>query len=277
MKLSVITINFNNAAGLRKTMESLFNQSFTDYEYIIIDGGSTDDSVDVIGEYAVRINYWVSEADKGIFNAMNKGILNANGEYLLFLNSGDWLADNTILEKVFACEPIADIIYGDVLYIYPEGTIKFYPSLRENELTMANFNRNNRATISHPSSFIKRELFKNNLYDESYKIIADIKFFIEQIIMQNASAQYIPLVISNFSVDGLSSNPDSWAATIKERERIFHEFLPERVLKDYELIYQFRDSSLLKHMPFLNNTTGFQVVVSKVVGFMIWVYKLLRM
>jgi glycosyltransferase involved in cell wall biosynthesis len=89
MKLSVITINYNNAIGLRKTIESVVNQTFRDYEYIIIDGGSTDGSVDVIKEYADKIDYWVSEPDKGIYNAMNKGVAAAHGEYTNFLNSGD--------------------------------------------------------------------------------------------------------------------------------------------------------------------------------------------
>ena len=89
MKLSVITINFNNRDGLRKTIESVVNQTYNDFEYIIIDGGSTDGSVDVIKEYADRIDYWVSEPDKGIYNAMNKGIDVAKGEYCIFMNSGD--------------------------------------------------------------------------------------------------------------------------------------------------------------------------------------------
>ena len=111
-KLSIITINLNNAAGLRKTIESVVNQTFTDYEYLIIDGGSTDGSVEVIKEFADKITYWVSEPDKGIYNAMNKGILKARGEYLQFLNSGDWLVDNEVLFRVFSLNHFEDILYG---------------------------------------------------------------------------------------------------------------------------------------------------------------------
>ena len=186
------------------------------------------------------------------------------------------MADNTILSKVFSEKSTADIIYGDCKYVYPDGKSRIYNSLREDELTMANFNTNSRATISHPSSFIRTKLFENNLYDENYEIIADIKFFIEQIIFRNCTAKHFPFVIANFSVDGLSSNPANWSATIKERERIFKELLPARVLRDYELIYQFRDSPLLKYMPLLNKTTGFHKLVSKVVGFLIWTSKLFR-
>ena len=100
MKLSVITINLNDAEGLQKTLRSVWErQSFTDFEHIVIDGASTDGSVEVIKKYADKLAYWVSEPDKGIYSAMNKGIVRARGEYLLFINSGDWLADD-VLAKV---------------------------------------------------------------------------------------------------------------------------------------------------------------------------------
>jgi acetyltransferase-like isoleucine patch superfamily enzyme len=133
MKLSIITINRNNAAGLRKTIESVVSQTYTDFEYIIIDGASTDDSVNIIKEYAEATLpcgeglgerlYWVSEPDKGIYNAMNKGILKANGEYCLFLNSGDWLYDNDVLNDVFSISPTEDIVYGNDVFIGANVTI----------------------------------------------------------------------------------------------------------------------------------------------------------
>ena len=113
-KLSIITINRNNSAGLHKTIESVVSQTFTDYEYIIIDGASTDGSVDIIKQYANKITSWVSEPDKGIYNAMNKGILKATGEYLLFLNSGDSLHTYNVLNEIFRKEINSKIILGDV-------------------------------------------------------------------------------------------------------------------------------------------------------------------
>ena len=98
-KLSIITVNLNNAAGLQKTIESVINQTFTDYEFIIIDGGSTDSSLEIIKQYANKITYWVSEPDNGIYNGMNKGIGQADGEYCFFLNSGDWMIENNTLYK----------------------------------------------------------------------------------------------------------------------------------------------------------------------------------
>ena len=101
MKLSIITINFNDAKGLEKTIQSVINQTYKDFEYIVVDGASTDGSVDVIKKYSNKLTHWVSEPDTGIYNAMNKGTRMASGEYCLYLNSGDFLADNDVLEKAF--------------------------------------------------------------------------------------------------------------------------------------------------------------------------------
>ena len=121
MKYSIITINLNNSAGLRKTIESVVNQTFQDFEYIIIDGGSTDGSVDIIKEYSSRIDYWVSEPDRGIYNAMNKGIVQAHGDYINFMNSGDCFSKNTILEEIYA-DLSFDFVFGKARTI-PNNTI----------------------------------------------------------------------------------------------------------------------------------------------------------
>ena len=117
MKLSIITINYNNAIGLKKTIESLIEQSYQEYEYIVIDGGSDDGSKEVIWESLRYVSSWCSEKDTGVYNAMNKGIMRATGEYLLFLNSGDYLYDSTVLEDVTSTLSGEDIIYGDLLYV----------------------------------------------------------------------------------------------------------------------------------------------------------------
>jgi glycosyltransferase involved in cell wall biosynthesis len=209
-KLSIITVNLNNAEGLRKTIESVVNQTFTDFEYIIIDGGSTDGSVDIIKQYAnatlpcgewlgERL-YWVSEPDKGIYNAMNKGILQAKGEYCLFLNSGDWLFDNLILTEVFKENLREDIIYGD-LYCFNEKGDKtlWIPS---NKWTFRTFLYD---AIPHPACFIKRQLFLEiSLYDETLTIISDWAFFITAIIIHNKSYIHLPYCISNFEAGGIS-------------------------------------------------------------------------
>ena len=128
MKYSIITINYNNKDGLEKTILSVINQTCQDFEYIIIDGGSTDGSVDVIKKYADRIDYWVSEPDKGIYNAMNKGIIKAKGEYLNFMNSGDCFYDNEVLSNVYQNGMCSEMIVGKD-YHFDEKTEKDFSSI----------------------------------------------------------------------------------------------------------------------------------------------------
>src|SRR5687768_8039033 len=116
MKVSIITINLNNAADLKLTIESILNQTYKDFEFIIIDGGSTDGSLDLIKQNEDKITSWISEKDKGIFNAMNKGILKATGEYLIMLNAGDLFHDPKVLQDIFEGKNhTEDILYGNAL------------------------------------------------------------------------------------------------------------------------------------------------------------------
>lgn len=201
-QLSIITINRNDAQGLEKTLESIWKkQSFKDFEHIIIDGASTDNSINIIKKYASHLSYWVSEPDKGIYNAMNKGIIKAKGNYLLFLNSGDWL-ENDILARVFKENFTEDIVYAD-LYQYRNADdiqISPYPD----KLTLP-FIYN--YSLGHPSTFIKRELFKNMLYEEKYRIISDWAFFITQILLFNRTTKHLNFAVSYFNVYGISSDP----------------------------------------------------------------------
>ena len=113
--LSIITINYNNVLGLKRTLESVTGQSYSNFEYIVIDGGSTDGSKEHILKYSDKISYWISEPDRGIYHAMNKGIAKASGEYLLFMNSGDLFYNNFILNEVIDDISKYDLIYFDIL------------------------------------------------------------------------------------------------------------------------------------------------------------------
>lgn len=133
MKLSIITINYNNKAGLQKTIDSVIGQTWKDYEWIIIDGGSTDGSKELIEQYQQYFAYWCSEPDKGVYNAMNKGIAKAKGEYLNFMNSGDSFVCDSTLMDVFTKEISADIVSGPVmlstgrrLFQYQEDTFQMF-------------------------------------------------------------------------------------------------------------------------------------------------------
>jgi glycosyltransferase involved in cell wall biosynthesis len=225
-KLSIITINFNNADGLKKTIESIASQTFSDFEYIVIDGGSTDGSVEVIEKYSDKITYWVSEKDKGIFNAQNKGIEKANGEYCLFLNSGDYLVNNDVLTDVFKQNHTEDIIYGDMMIDWGNGIIR----LGKMPDTISFFQMVS-DTLWHPVSFIKRQLFEQyGNYDESYKMVADYEFFFRTIIMKNVSTFHIPLPISVYNVEGLSSVSENKTIEKTERRKVLNTYLPGAVV-----------------------------------------------
>lgn len=232
MKLSVITINYNNRDGLRKTIESVVNQTFKDFEYIVIDGGSTDGSVNVIKEYAGRIDYWISEPDKGIYNAMNKGIDVANGGYCLFLNSGDYFIRKSVLDECLPYLDGVDIVtgcvqvsYGDVWYVHKSITLNlFYEG----------------DSLNHPASFIKTCLLKKYHYDESLKIVSDWKFFIQTLIVDCCGLKPIDVIVSVFDANGISSV--NVKRISQERDFVLKEMFPSRLLEDYSMnhTYDFR-------------------------------------
>lgn len=203
MRLTIVTINLNDAKGLQKTLSSVWErQSFSDFEHIVIDGGSTDGSVEVIRQYADKLAYWVSEPDKGIYSAMNKGIVRAKGEYLLFINSGDWLADD-VLAKVFSEPMVDDIVYGNFTYVKRDGALQ--PVEYKRPLTYIDLLL---YSIGHPSSFIKRRLFDGGLYNEEFRVVSDWAFFVEQIIKNECSVKRIDLNIAFFNDYGISSKPE---------------------------------------------------------------------
>jgi glycosyltransferase involved in cell wall biosynthesis len=227
-KLSVITINRNNAAGLRKTIESVISQTFINYEYIIIDGGSTDGSVDIIKQYADKITYWVSEPDTGIYNAMNKGIKVAKGEYLQFLNSGDWLYSNTVLDDVFKLDRTEDILYGSEILYYQDHRcfIKTYPT----QLTGYFFYV---GSLSHQATFHKATLF-DALYSENYKIVSDWEFYIQKVIISNCSTYYLDKIIIYFDMTGISQIQTFETLQNNERKSVLEKYFPNRIMADYE-------------------------------------------
>ncbi len=226
MKLSVITINRNNANGLDKTIQSVINQSYEDFEYIVIDGNSTDHSINIIKKYNSNINYWVSETDKGIYNAMNKGIAKANGNYVLFLNSGDYLVNNDVLKSVFEKQQTADIIYGNMQIDWGNG--KITSGKMPDKIT---FKQMYIDTLWHPVSFIKKTLFdKYGLYNETYKVVADYDFFFKVIIINNVTTYHINVDIAMYNLNGLSSLPENKALEQAERRKVIESYLPQSII-----------------------------------------------
>nr|WP_315234326.1 glycosyltransferase family 2 protein [uncultured Flavobacterium sp.] len=240
-KLSIITINYNNLAGLQRTVESVINQTWKEFEYIVIDGGSTDGSLAFIESQSDNIHYWVSEPDKGIYNAMNKGIAKASGEYLLFLNSGDDLNDLKVLEENHFHLLEKDIIYFDINVI-GDGIffVKKCPAIMT-------FSYLYHETLPHQSTFIRKELFKKiGYYDEDIKIVSDWKFFIIALIKHNATYKHVDAVISTFYLDGISFFEDY----SNDRRQVLNEYFSEYV-SDYDELFNNRNE-LVKHQNYLN-------------------------
>ena len=293
MKLSIITITYNNAEGLYRTIQSVQSQTFRDFEHIIVDGGSTDDSVEVIREYADKlaspksspkgrdfntadysslpfgagagVGYqvrWISEPDKGIYNAMNKGIeialgrrvVNAfnrselvedknkgikmaNGEYLLFLNSGDYLVDVDTLKNVFEDANDVDIIYGDRINVYEDGSqkkVNYFPDKITGSFMY-------HSMISHQASFIKSDLFvKYGLYREDLKYASDWEFFLKTFLLYNCTYQHIHQYVVYFDCLGISSVANNNKEMWEERKRVFAETLPA-FADDYMLMEYYQE------------------------------------
>lgn len=244
MKLSIITINYNNKEGLQKTIDSVVCQTWHDFEWIVIDGGSTDGSKELIEQYQQHFAYWCSEPDKGAYNAMNKGIDHAKGEYLLFLNSGDTLYDKDVLQKVDDLKLDADIISGQVERMDNHHSLRSY----DEDILMQLY----RDTLNHQGSFIKRSLFNDLRYDESLKIVSDWKFWLETIVWRNASVEIIDLIVAKQDMRGISNimNPE----LIQERELIKQSLFPPRILKELQDYQTLRNTPYVYGMKYIEKS-----------------------
>ncbi len=247
MKFSIITVNYNNKEGLQRTIESVIHQSFRDYEFIVIDGGSTDGSAEVLKEYDAQINYWVSEPDRGIYHAMNKGIIQAKGDYLNFMNSGDCFYDKDVLQKVAAYGYNTDIIVGKD-YHYNIKTGQGHVSIQPPRTTMIHFFM---ATLDHQSSFINKSLFENSLYDESHRLVSDWIFFTKKIVKERKHVQFIPDIICNREEGGLSERQRE--NNRKEINEYLHELLPYGIYQDYETIAKLDKTSVYRLFEICDN------------------------
>ena len=226
MKFSIITINYNNKTGLEKTLRSVRNQSVQNFEYIVIDGASTDGSVALLEENDDIIDVCVSEPDRGIYNAMNKGVERATGEYCLFLNSGDLFHDAEVMRRMGEVDSDADILFGKVENFFPDGRKEIYSPRSEMTLMWII-----RTGIHHAGSFIKTELMRIHPYDESLKICADRKFFVEALVIDNCSFQTLDFIVSDFEMGGISNTQTG--LTKKEYWQIMNELFPPRLVEDY--------------------------------------------
>ncbi len=273
MKLSIITVNLNNAKGLHRTIESVISQTSNAFEYIVIDGGSSDESVDIIksftsiepGKHARRSDstniesralsseynnqiftqqatqnplvFWISEPDTGIYQAMNKGIRVAKGEYCQFLNSGDWLAAPEVIAKMLENLANYSFLYGNVIKQFSDGRshrddcAKGYISM----LTLYT------GSLNHSPVLIKRSLFyKYGFYDEKLRIVSDWKWFVLTIGLHNEPVKYIDLDVVCFDMNGVSNT--NTTLLNKERRQVLEELIPSNILADYDTFFKDIDS-----------------------------------
>ena len=243
--ISVITINYNNAAGLEKTISSVINQSFQDFEFLVIDGYSSDKSVDIIKQ-SNRIDFWLSEKDNGIYDAQNKGIKQAKGDCLLFLNSGDTLFDSNVFQKFsdFYGNKNSGIVYGNTNLINENKSNELLNPPQKLDLNYL-FRHN----INHQACFIKLSLFeKYGLYNLKYKICADFDFFFKVFVAEPESYDYHNFTVCNYEVGGLSSSKENYNQVVFEKQSILKNYLPTDV---YNTNYKsYRSETPLKYRIF---------------------------
>ena len=235
MHLSLVTINRNNAAGLEKTLQSVVSQTFKDFEYIIVDGASSDGSVEVIKKYEPQFLHlkWVSEPDSGIYNAMNKGIRMSSGDYIQILNSADCLAAPDVTERMLAALEKAgqpSILYGNMVKCFPDGKKVVDQSFAGQEITMRGMFS---GTLNHDPAYICRDLFeKYGYYDETLKIVSDWKWYLQAIVFGTEQPQYVDIDVTLFDMMGISETNLDLSKT--ERKKVLETMLPKAILADYE-------------------------------------------
>jgi glycosyltransferase involved in cell wall biosynthesis len=212
--VSIVSVNLNDRTGLSRTIASVARQSFTDREMVVMDGGSTDGSLELIRESAGVVTDHVSERDSGIFDAMNNGIRRVRGTYCIFLNGGDVFASDDALERFFAAgPPVEDVLYSDVVVEAADGTTHVWET--PPTLTWDYFMR---TTLPHPATAIRRELFERvGGYDTRFKMGADHEFFLRAIVVRGATTRRVPVPLSRFYEGGLSTRPDAYPLLREER------------------------------------------------------------
>lgn len=239
MKLSIITINYNNAEGLRKTLASVASQTYSDIEHVIVDAASSDGSVDIIKEYANKADYpvsWSSKKDRGVYNGMNIGIQRATGDYIQILNSGDLLASPDVTERMVAALPDGvSIFYGNMLKSYDGKTIINRDTCGNGMYTPESFLYFYKGTLNHDCAYIRRDLFeKYGLYIEEMKICSDWEWYVRAIVLGGEKPVYTNIDVTIFDMNGVSESHGKNAELIKkERREYLEKILPATVLHDY--------------------------------------------
>ena len=224
-RLSVITVRSNDCVGLEQTLKSVCSQTYHDFEYVVIDGASTDGSADLLKQYANAIDYAVSEKDNGIYHAMNKGIAQAHGDYCLFLNAGDTLYSETTIEKILPLLDGTDLISGHTLCTFPNGKTSTWKAVNHatTQLMMM-------YSLSHQATFIRTVLLKERPYREDLRIVSDWEQMLHELIIKGRNYKKVNMYICRFAQGGVSSGKPELREA--ERKKVLDEYFPETVQKD---------------------------------------------
>lgn len=206
MKISIITVSYNSAETIRDTIESIISQDYNNIEYIIIDGNSNDNSTSIINEYKNKVDYFISEDDQGIYDAMNKGILAATGDVIGILNSDDFYPNPYILSNVAKSfnKYLCDAVYGDLVYVHAYDTYRIKRYWQSGAYTTSKLK--NGWMLPHPTFFVKSLVYKQfGLYDVNLSRAADYDMIIRLLYKYNISAKYIPMILVKMRVGGASN------------------------------------------------------------------------
>lgn len=234
-KISVITVVYNDCVGLEKTIQSVMSQTYNSIEYIVVDGGSTDGTVDIIKKYESFIGKWISEKDNGIYDAMNKGIQMSTGDWLNFLNASDYFISNTIVEDIAKHLDSSSIVYGNM--IRTDGKRRYLTKgAHGNTLDAVDFMH---SSISHQAAFIRKEVFqKYGFYSTNYRLASDAEFFYRVLVENKESFKYIDKPFVIFALGGASSKQQQLYN--QERKDFLLKSLSESVYERYEELYWLR-------------------------------------
>lgn len=233
MKFSIITVCKNSETTIEKAVSSVINQSYKNYEYIIIDGVSTDNTLNIINKYSDKISKIISEPDSGLYDAMNKGIKQASGDYLFFLNSDDELINRSVLQVVAnMAENFPDLLYGDLM-------VQDKKTGRRSLQNHGKFNKIYlmKNTPCQPATFYKKELFeKYGDFDTNYKIVSDHEWFLRVFLKNKISAEYLGFPVNIFNIGGISTNKNREEKLISERNAMLDKYFSKSERISYDFI-----------------------------------------
>lgn len=224
MRISVITVNRNNRSGLLRTIGSVVSQTLPPFEFIVVDGASTDGSADLLEEFDPHITYGVSEADSGIYNAMNKGVTAAHGDYCLFMNSGDVFHSADVLRLLDQASVSADIICGNAIILSD-------PPVKKTPPAQVSFRFFYRQTFCHQAVLIRTRLLKEMPYEESLTFVADRKFFLDALVFKGYSYAPVDIDVVDYDVHGFSS--ENRFASEHQWDEVLMKVIPPGILADY--------------------------------------------